>query len=79
MTLATSAVMCVAFLEFQLCTALLGLIHSLTLHCLIKIYQMTVKLRSIYTGELDLVANLQTACCGIAFIIVVMCFLMKRK
>ena len=47
--LATSAVMGLSLFKTKLCTTFLCLVHYLTLHCLIKVYQMTVKLRTVYT------------------------------
>src|SRR5699024_9757305 len=59
--MSASAVMCIPLLEFQHCTAFLCLIHLASLHRLIKVYKMSVELRSVHTGEFYLIADLKTA------------------
>src|SRR5699024_5767442 len=58
--MSASAVMSIPLLKFQKRTAFLRLVHLTSLHRLVKIYQMSVELRTIHTGNLDLVADLET-------------------
>ena len=37
-------------------------VHSTALHSLVKVYKMTIKLRSVNTCKLNLIANLKTTC-----------------
>ena len=52
----------ISLFQGQHCTSFCSLVDLLTSHCLIKVYFMSIELRSVYTGELYLAADSYTAC-----------------
>ena len=71
LAVSTSTVMCISLFEFEHCSALFSFIHSLTTHSLVKIYKMTVKLRSVYTGKFNLITYFKTTGTMIGFILTI--------
>ena len=59
--LTASAVMCVFFLCSKISSAFLGLVDLLTLHRFVKVYQMSVKFRTVYAGKFHFAAYSNTA------------------
>ena len=59
--MSASTVMGIAFFFFQISPSFFCLIQLLSLHRLVKIHQMAVKLRSVHTGKFYFIPHSQTA------------------